>query len=276
MSEIERYALFGNPVDHSLSPFLHNSFAKLTKQSMHYEKICAPLHGFDDAMQRFIQEGGKGGNITIPFKEACFNIASSLTERAKAAGAVSTFKILDDGKIFGDNCDGFGLIQDLKVNLKLDIHNKSILLIGAGGAARGALKPLLDEKPARLTLSNRTLEKAITLSEQFSAYGKVDVKSFNESVNHKFDIIINATSSGLLHEELPLPDNILAANACCYDMVYSKYPTLFMQWAKKQGAKVIADGLGMLVEQGAQAFFVFRGVRPETGYVYQHLREQLS
>ena len=262
----DRYAVFGNPISHSKSPRIHALFAAQTRQDMSYEALLAPLDGFAAAVTAFAGSGGKGANVTVPFKEEAFRLATRLTPRAKAAGAVNTLSFAE-GVISGDNTDGAGLVRDLKANLGCDIQGKRVLLLGAGGAARGVILPLSQEQPAALTIANRTEEKAFRLALEFA--GRTDVLpeacSFAQLAGREFDLVINATSTGLSATELPLPPQLFASRGLAYEMVYGRQ-TPFMQQARAAGCRV-ADGLGMLVEQAAEAFFCWRGVRPATGPV---------
>lgn len=266
----ERYAVFGNPVSHSLSPKIHALFAAQTGQDMRYEAICAPLNGFADAVNTFIAAGegvAKGANVTVPFKLEAYSFADVLTPRAAAAGAVNTLSFTVDG-IHGDNTDGAGLVRDLTANLGVPLAGLRILVLGAGGAARGVLLPLREQNPAELFIANRTADKAQKLAAVFGMTGG-GLDALNERT---FDLVINATSTGLTGAVLPAPS--FSPNALAYEMVYGRQ-TPFMQAARAAGARV-ADGLGMLVEQAAEAFFVWRGVRPETAPVLAALRAGLS
>ncbi len=264
----DRYAVVGNPVAHSKSPQIHAEFARRTGQDMAYERLPAPLDAFIETVEAFRRAGGKGLNVTVPFKEEAFRYASHKTARAEAAGAVNTLKF-DGGQILGDNTDGAGLVRDLTDNLKQALAGKRILLMGAGGAARGVIGPLLAEHPAALVLANRTVGKAQQLAELFG--GKIDAVSYEALAGQNFDIVINATAASLKGELPPLPDNLFNPGALAYDMMYGT-KTPFMVWASQHGAAQICDGLGMLVEQAAESFFLWRGVRPETVPVIQMLR----
>lgn len=271
----DRYAVFGNPIAHSQSPRIHALFAAQTGQDMHYEALLAPLDGFVAAVGTFAGSGGKGANVTVPFKEEAFRLATRLTPRAQAAGAVNTLSF-SDNTISGDNTDGAGLVTDLKANLGCDIAGKRILLLGAGGAARGVVLPLLQERPAAFTIANRTEEKAIRLAREFSGNFSGNTRPMPEAMGfaqlagQQFDLVINATSTGLSASALPLPPQLFAPAALAYEMVYGR-ETPFMRQARAAGARV-ADGLGMLVEQAAEAFFGWRGVRPATGPVLAVLK----
>ena len=268
----DRYAVFGNPISHSKSPRIHALFAAQTGQAMSYEALLAPLDGFAAAVHEFASAGGRGANVTVPFKEDACRLASTLTPRAQAAGAVNTLSFGEDG-IRGDNTDGAGLVRDLTHNQGVDLAGKRILLLGAGGAARGVILPLLEAAPAALMIANRTEEKAFRLVLEFT--GKTgtlpEACGFTQLVGHSFDLVINATSTGLSDTPLPLPPHLFAPYAVAYDMVYGR-ETPFMKQARTAGCRV-ADGLGMLVEQAAEAFFLWRGVRPETGPVLAMLRQ---
>ena len=268
------YAVIGNPIAHSKSPLIHAEFFRQTGQDMRYEAILAPPDGFAIAVATFRQCGGKGMNVTVPFKlEAC-KISTSLTERADAAQAVNTL-VFDDNEILGDNTDGAGLVRDIVTNLGFIITGKRILLMGAGGAARGVLLPLLEHQPRMLTIANRTVRKARELQQQFSAYGSIASADYADLAGQKFDFVINATSASLSGELPPLPPSVFAAESLAYDMMYGSGLTPFLQFAQQQGATHLADGIGMLVEQAAESFFLWRGVRPETEPVIEMLRSEI-
>jgi shikimate dehydrogenase len=273
MTKIDRYAVIGNPITHSKSPFIHASFAAQTQQQLTYEALLAPLDGFVDTVRAFIAGGGTGANVTVPFKLEAHALATTLTERAHAAGAVNTLKF-DGADILGDNTDGVGLVHDIVRNAGVVVAGKRVLLLGAGGAARGAMLPLLDESPAELVIANRTVAKAVELANVFAAKGKVAANDF-ATLQGCFDIVINATSASLAADVPPIPGAVLGKDSFAYDMMYGKEPTVFMQFAAQQGAAV-RDGLGMLVEQAAEAFFVWRGVRPDTAPVFAALRTAMS
>jgi len=267
----DRYAVFGNPISHSQSPRIHALFAAQTRQDMSYEALLATVDGFATAIQQFVRAGGQGANVTVPFKEEAFRLAKTLTPRAKAAGAVNTLSFADDS-IAGDNTDGAGLVRDLKANLGFDLTGKRILLLGAGGAARGVILPLLQEQPAALTLANRTEEKAFRLALQFTGRASVlpEACGFGQLTGKEFDLVINATSTGLSDTALPLPPRLFAPRGLAYEMVYGR-ETPFMRQARADGSRV-ADGLGMLVEQAAETFQLWRGIRPATGPVLASLK----
>ncbi|MGQ5521712.1 shikimate dehydrogenase [Chitinimonas sp. PSY-7] len=268
----DRYVVIGNPVAHSKSPLIHAAFATQTQQKIVYERLEAPIDGFIDSTAEFLAMGGSGCNVTVPFKEEAFRFANTLTERAELAGAVNTLWLDDEG-VVGDNTDGAGLVRDLQRHIKL--AGLRILLLGAGGAARGVLGPLLAEKPAQLVIANRSTDKAIALAKQFTKLGPVTGCGFAELPNQPFDLIINATSASLAGEALALPASIWQADGLAYDMMYSKAETPFLLQANAAGVRRRLDGLGMLVEQAAEAFFLWRGVRPETEAVLADLRTKL-
>lgn len=261
----DRYAVFGNPVAHSKSPRIHALFAAQTGQDMSYDAILAPLDGFAAAVRDFVATGGRGANVTVPFKEEACRLATELTPRALAAGAVNTLSFAA-GAIRGDNTDGAGLVRDLTANLGCSLAGQRILLLGAGGAARGVILPLLEEKPAALCIANRTAAKAEELAAAFGVTGG----GFEALAGRSFDLVINATSAGLSDAALPLPADVFAPHALAYEMLYGR-ETPFMAQARTAGCRV-ADGLGMLVEQAAEAFCVWRGVRPASGPVLAALR----
>ncbi len=271
----DRYAVFGNPIAHSRSPDIHARFATATGQDLVYERQLVPLDGFAAAAEKFFREGGKGLNITLPFKREAFAWATRLTDRARRAGAVNTLARLDGG-VLGDNTDGAGLARDITVNLGWPLAGRKVLVLGAGGAVRGVLEPLLARGPAALVIANRTVARASELAADFSDLGTVRGCGFVDLQGQSFDLVINGTSASLAGDLPPLPAGLLAPGARCYDMAYGREPTVFMAWAAQQGASAVADGLGMLVEQAAEAFELWRGVRPGTGPVIAWLRRGLT
>lgn len=273
MSAPDRYAVIGNPVGHSKSPDIHARFAAQTGQRLVYDRILAPLDAFDATVRDFIRSGGKGLNVTVPFKLEAHALATSLTERAEAAGAVNTLKF-DGDSILGDNTDGVGLVADIVKNANIQLVGKKVLLLGAGGAARGVILPILRENPATLMIANRTFSKAAELAALFERHGDVDACGF-DVLQDAFDIVINATSASLDNDLPPISPRVFGAGAFAYDMMYGKAPTAFMVFAAEHGA-ISRDGLGMLVEQAAESFFVWRGVRPDTGQVFADLRNMLK
>jgi len=267
----DRYAVVGNPVAHSKSPLIHTAFAQQTHQDLRYEAILAPLDGFINTVETFRQQGGKGMNITVPFKLEAYQLTNELTERARVAQAVNTLKFENDMAL-GDNTDGAGLIRDIVVNLNFPVAGKRVLLMGAGGASRGVILPLLQQKPAILAVANRTPQKALDLQQQFSAYGQFSAGGYMDFAGEHFDIVLNATASSLSDELPELPDGIFAKKALAYDMMYSNKPTRFLQYAAQHGVPYLADGIGMLVEQAAESFYLWRGVRPDTRAVIAQLK----
>jgi len=261
----DRYAVFGHPIAHSKSPQIHAAFARQTGQDMSYEAILAPRDGFASSVAAFIAAGGRGANVTVPFKEEAYRLASRLSPRAQHAGAVNTL-VFDDG-ILGDNTDGGGLVADLTRNLRCALAGKRILLVGAGGAARGVIAPLLDQTPAELVIANRTVSRAQELADLFGR--GVRACGF-DALDMPFDLVINATAASLAGELPPLSPRIFAAGTLAYDMMYGR-DTPFLAFARSHGAAT-ADGLGMLVEQAAEAFALWRGVRPDTAPVIASLR----
>jgi shikimate dehydrogenase len=263
----DHYAVFGNPIAHSKSPAIHAEFARQTAQAMDYVALLAPMDGFAGAVQAFFKAGGLGANVTVPFKEQAFALADVLSSRAQAAGAVNTLIFRDD-QIIGENTDGVGLVNDLRHNLGLTLQGKRILLMGAGGAARGVILPLLEQEVASLFVANRTADKAHALAHHFDA--QVQGGGYPDLQGQQFDVVVNATAASLAGELPPMPDDLFAPGSMAYDMMYGK-ETPFMRFALDRGARV-ADGLGMLVEQAAEAFTLWRGVRPNTAPVIRQLR----
>jgi len=271
----ERYAVIGNPVAHSQSPFIHTEFARADNRSITYERLESAIDRFEAEVAAFINAGGAGLNVTLPFKGEAFRLATDLTERARLAEAVNTLSFRD-GRIFGDNTDGVGLVRDIVDNLDFPIAGRSVLVLGAGGAVRGVLGPLLDQRPASLTIANRTLIKADLLARQFSNRAPCRALGYDALAGEHFDIVINGTSTSLNHELPPIPNNLFTARTLAYDMVYSRGLTLFLQRAQAENAGMLADGLGMLVEQAAESYFIWHGVRPDTRKVTNQLREMLG
>lgn len=271
----DRYAVFGNPIGHSKSPLIHTQFARQTQQDMQYEAIEPELGDFKRRAQQFFSAGGKGANITAPFKGDAYEMAHQLTPRARRAGAVNTLKLLDDGILLGDNTDGAGLVSDLK--LHTDLEGKRILLLGSGGAARGVIEPLLGSNPEQLFIANRTGIKAEKLVEQFSELAKPgQLKGGGlDDPTGQFDIIINSTSASLDGAMLPISSDLIGRYCISYDMTYGVTRSVFSTWAKENGVVLALDGLGMLVGQAAESFTVWRGLRPGAKQVLAELRRQL-
>ena len=267
----DAYAVFGNPIGHSKSPLIHQAFAAQTGQDLTYEAILAPVDDFAGALDAFIAAGGRGANVTVPFKEEAYRRASILTPRASLAGAVNTLRFSSEG-IVGDNTDGVGLLRDITVNLDFGLAGKHILLLGAGGAARGVIGPLLEARPATLVLANRTVAKAHALATHFAAHGALGVNDYAGLAGRSFDLVINATSAELKGEALPMPSGIFSPGALAYEMLYGGGERPFGKFARAEGVTRLADGLGMLVEQAAEAFLWWRGVRPDSAPVLAMLR----
>jgi shikimate dehydrogenase len=276
MSKPDQYAVMGNPIAHSKSPMIHALFAKQTGQNLEYSAILVEIGQFNEAVAGFRSEGGKGLNVTVPFKRDAWRLVDERSECAELAGAVNTVVLREDGSLYGDNTDGVGLVRDITVNQGVDIKGKKVLILGAGGAVRGVLGPVLQEEPAELVIANRTPERAQELADAFEESGNVDGCGFDDLDGSRYDIVINGTSASLKGEVPPLPEGILAKGAFCYDMMYGGEPTAFMVWAEDEGCEQVSDGLGMLVEQAAESFNIWRGVRPETAQVIKAVREQIS
>jgi shikimate dehydrogenase len=266
------YAVVGNPVGHSKSPRIHAAFARQCGQDLSYDTILAPLDGFSAAVGAFRARGGKGLNITVPFKLEAYALATSLTERAIEAQAVNTLKF-DGDQALGDNTDGAGLVQDIRVRLRFSLAGRRVLLMGAGGAARGVALPILRERPATLVIVNRTHAKAQALERQFRAHGPTASAPYFALAGQAFDAVINATSASLAGMVPPIPADVYAPGARAYDLVSGDAPTPFLRHATTRGAAIVADGLGMLVAQAAESFYLWRGVRPDIAPVIAMLRE---
>ncbi|MBI3773368.1 MAG: shikimate dehydrogenase [Gammaproteobacteria bacterium] len=272
---IDRYAVMGNPIGHSKSPKIHALFAQQTGQRLSYEALLVELGGFAAAVDQFQRSGGKGLNITVPFKQEAWALIANRSPRAGRAGAVNTIVFADDGSCYADTTDGVGLVRDLTINHGITLQQKRVLILGAGGAVRGVLEPILEQKPAALVIANRTAAKAVALAQLFRDQGNIFGCGFEALVGRQFDVVINGTAASLEGKVPPLPENVLAKDACCYDMMYSNQPTAFQVWAQQQGARQALDGLGMLVEQAAESFFLWRGVRPQTASVIAEVRRQM-
>jgi shikimate dehydrogenase len=268
----DHYAVMGNPVAHSKSPLIHAAFARQTQQDLDYQAILVALDGFDAAVADFFRAGGKGLNITVPFKQAAWQLAEVLSDHARLAEAVNTLLIDAEGRLSGHNTDGPGLVRDITINHAGRLTNKRILVLGAGGATRGILQPLLEAQPAALVVANRTRSKAETLAGIFHDLGNISACGLDDLAGESFDWVINATAASLQGELPVLPDGVLRPGAWCYDLMYAKEPTVFCRWATGAGAAQVIDGLGMLVEQAAEAFQLWRGVRPDTRELLQQLR----
>jgi len=272
----DNYAVMGNPVAHSKSPQIHDAFARQTGEPVVYQAIHVALDGFPAALDAFQEMGGKGLNITVPFKEAAWQASHVLTGRAQRARAVNTLWFDQSGRRHGDTTDGIGLIRDLTVNHDIQLSGKDVLVLGAGGAVRGILDPLFDQKPARVVIANRTVTRASELAGLFADRGKLAACGYEALRGQHFHIVINGTSASLQGTVPPLPDDLLLPASCCYDMMYAEIDTVFISWAKARGVARALDGIGMLVEQAAESFYIWRGVRPETRTVIAKLRKEVS
>ncbi|WP_374088268.1 shikimate dehydrogenase [Methylomicrobium lacus] len=274
MSTTDRYAVFGSPIKHSKSPRIHRLFAEQTGQALSYEALEVTAEAFPDEVGGFFAAGGKGLNCTVPLKELAYRFAGVKTERAERSKAVNTLALQTDGTVLGDNTDGCGLVTDLLSNHQLTLAGKRVLILGAGGASRGIIGPILEQAPSRLVIANRTADKAVSLAEEFSTRGDISGCGFEALAQSQFDLILNATSASLSGQLPPLPDHLLAGQGSCYDLAYGNEPTAFVRWGIAHGARLSLDGLGMLVEQAAEAFLIWRGVRPQTRPVIELLDQE--
>ncbi|MFC0338305.1 shikimate dehydrogenase [Kushneria avicenniae] len=272
MSDVPLYAVFGNPIAHSRSPQIHSGFAEQLGDAVRYDARLAPVDDFQGGWRAFVSEGGRGANVTVPFKQQAAVLADQLSDRARQAGAVNTLMVGDSGEVIGDNTDGAGLLLDLK-RLEAPLADARILVLGAGGAVRGVLGPLLATGPSELVVANRTVEKATALAELFDAMGHIRGCGF-EAIEGTFDLVINATSASLAGALPPLPEILFNEGALAYDMMYGATPTVFLQWAQRHGVRCV-DGLGMLVGQAAESWYLWRGTRPDTTPVLEALRADL-
>lgn len=270
----DRYAVFGHPIKHSKSPHIHRLFAEQTEQTLEYEAQDVPAEEFSDVAEDFFSAGGKGLNCTVPLKELAWSYADHKTERAQLAKAVNTLALQSDGSILGDNTDGIGLVTDLTVNHSVNLRGSRILILGAGGAGRGIIAPILERAPESVVVANRTQDKAVKLAAEFHDRGSIVGCGFDNLQNQQFDLILNATSASLSNQLPPLPSDILADDGVCYDLAYSNEPTAFVYWGLERNAAKSLDGLGMLVEQAAEAFFIWRGIRPRTQPVIELLNSE--
>lgn len=276
MIDTKNYAVFGNPIKHSKSPAIHTAFAAQCDKTVQYRAVRVELDDFARAARNFFDNGGAGLNVTVPFKREAFDLVDQLSDRAKRAGAANTLSPLVGGGIAGDNTDGIGLVGDMVANLGWSLRGLRVLVLGAGGAVRGVLEPILRERPAHVLVVNRTAERAQELAREFSDLGSIEGGSYSLIGTGKFDVVINGTSAGLSGEMPDLPSSLLTERSCCYDMVYGAQPTVFMRWAALHAAWAVSDGLGMLVEQAAQSFYLWHKVRPETRPVISQLRGALA
>jgi shikimate dehydrogenase len=268
----DRYAVVGNPIAHSRSPQIHEAFARASHQDMSYERLLAPLDAFVPTVERFAREGGRGCNVTVPFKLEALAFADAASERARAAGAANTLR-RDGATWYADNTDGAGIVRDLSANLHVELAGRDVLVLGAGGAARGILLPVLAQRVRSLVVSNRTEARADALAREFAPRGPVAAIAPGALSGRRFDVVINATSAGLKGDTGWLwPGTLFNPGAFAYDMTYGDGSTLFIRWSREHGVARAADGVGMLIEQAAESFFVWRGVRPDTRAVFDLLR----
>ena len=270
-----QYAVMGDPISHSKSPQIHSLFAEQTGVDVRYDKFQITSEDFAAAIADFFDRGGGGLNITVPHKEAAFALADHPSSRASMARAANTLGRKPDGSIWADNTDGVGLVRDLTRNYQLPLSDQHILMLGAGGAARGVLAELINRSPASITVMNRTQSRAEALRDDLAEYGSMHVRAINKPGGPRYDLVINGTSTGLQNEGLQLDPALFAENFVAYDMMYAAHDTPFMQWAQTVGAQQVLDGLGMLVEQAAESFTLWHGVRPETAGVAASLRNGL-
>lgn len=274
MSHTENiYAVMGNPVRHSKSPAIHREFARQRAIALEYSAIHVELGGFESALRAFRENGGRGLNITVPFKLEAYQLADRHSARAEQAGAVNTLRFEDDGSAYGDNTDGVGLLRDITANLNHPLVDQRVLILGAGGAVRGILDALLEQQPKELVVANRTVAKAKELEKLFRPQGDIRGCGFEDLRGKRFDVVINATAASLQGDVPAVPKDVLEADGLAYDLMYGDKPTPFMIWAKGHGTTRTCDGLGMLVEQAAESFFGWHGVRPDTQPVIEALRE---
>jgi len=271
----DRYAVIGYPVKHSFSPFIHGMFARQTKQNLTYRVMEVEPDNLQDEVIRFFVDHGKGLNVTIPHKQAIVALCKYRTPRAEIAGAVNTIAVAEGGDLLGDNTDGVGLVTDLTKNLQIHLKDIRILLLGAGGAARGVMGPLLEQAPALLHIVNRDAARAAVLAKEFERLGPVSAGGFESVDGHAYDLIVNATAASLQGTVPPIPASAVGATSLCYDMAYGKEDTAFVHWAKEHGAARAELGWGMLVEQAAESFYLWRGVRPDTAAVLAAVRSPI-
>lgn len=271
---IDHYCVIGNPISHSLSPQIHRAFAEQAGQQLDYQALLVPEDAFAETLRALGKQGVRGANITLPFKYEAWTICDRRSAGAERAGAVNTISFAEDGTLHGDNTDGIGLVRDLRDNLNVTLRDREILIAGAGGAVAGIIDPLFDEQPAGIVIANRTLARAQSIAERFADRGSISALVYEDLAGRQFPLIINGTSLSLHNQLPPLPDAVLAESGFVYDMMYQQQPTCFMRWAAAHGAAGSSDGLGMLVEQAAEAFNIWRGVRPDSQPVITRLRHR--
>jgi len=273
---MDQYGLIGNPVKQSKSPLIYRLFAEETAQVIEYSPVLVAMDAFEEVLGSLKNEKWKGVNITLPFKHRAFNLMDTLSERAQHAEAINTIIMGEDGLLHGDNTDGVGLVRDLLINLKFSIEGKRVLILGAGGAVRGVIGPVLQENPSEVIISNRTESKSVALAEAFAEQGRIQACELSLLEIASFDLVINGTSASLQDEMLDLPGSILKPGAMCYDMVYGRGVTPFLRWAMEQDAEFCVDGLGMLVEQAAESFYLWRQVKPNTQRALALIKQMLA
>lgn len=272
----DQYAVIGHPIKHSKSPWIHTEFAKQCGEALEYSLLESAVDDFEATVKQFIKDGGKGLNVTMPFKQEAWDMADQLSEYAKLAGAVNTLTFNADGTVHGDNTDGPGLVYDLTENQQTSLKGKRVLLLGAGGAVRGVIRPFLDQKPSRIHIANRTASKADDLAKLFSEYGEISGGGYDDlSEQGAFDVIVNGTASSITGDLPPIPKSVLAENSHAYDMMYGAEPTVFERWCLENGAGSVSGGLGMLVEQAAVSFNIWRSKKPDTAPVLTALLKSL-
>jgi len=273
----DQYAVIGHPVSHSRSPWIHSEFALQLAEPLVYSLLDAKPDAFEQTVQQFREQGGRGLNVTVPFKQEAWAMVDQLSDHAQLAGAVNTLSFLSDGTVRGDNTDGVGLVRDLMQHQGVTLANKRVLILGAGGAVRGVIQPILEQTPSTLHIVNRTPEKALELAKVFADYGEVSAGGYDELATlGAYDVIINGTASSLGGELPPLVASILAEHCHAYDMMYAPEPTVFERWCQEQGAGSVSNGLGMLVEQAAESFYIWRGVRPNTAEILRRLKAEIA
>jgi len=271
MAAPDRYAVIGHPISHSKSPIIHALFAEQTGENMRYEALDISPAELEEQLHACLTDGFSGLNVTVPHKENVIPLLDRLTERAELAGAVNTITRATDGTLEGDNTDGLGLIADLRDNLHIELIDASILILGAGGATRGIVPLLMEQQPAELMIANRTVEKAEALATTFAHLGNLTARGFEQLEDRNFHVIINATSAGLDGNIPPFPASLISPDTICYDLSYSMHGTPFVSWAKENGCKQAYQGWGMLIEQAAESFNIWRNIRPDTEYVRKRL-----